>query len=130
MFVKVQNPATGGGHRHSVRCPHCGHVGTFSAINNVSDLHVQGYWLTQRECPNPQCRGHLFIVTNDAQEILKTYPALRIDFDPANIPDRIVKSLREALTCHAEGCNIAAAIMIRRCLEELCDERGAQGNNL
>jgi hypothetical protein len=36
----------------------------------------------------------------------------------------------EAITCHAEECYVAAAIMIRRCLEELCENRGARGATL
>ncbi|MCE9571029.1 MAG: DUF4145 domain-containing protein [Rhodocyclales bacterium] len=36
----------------------------------------------------------------------------------------------EALTCRAEGLHVAAAIMIRRTLEELCEEKKATGNTL
>jgi HEPN domain-containing protein len=38
--------------------------------------------------------------------------------------------MEEAVTCHATESFIAAAIMVRKTLEELCRERGAKGNNL
>jgi hypothetical protein len=42
----------------------------------------------------------------------------------------IVSALEESITCHANECFIAAAIMVRKTLEELCRDRGAHGNNL
>jgi Domain of unknown function (DUF4145) len=130
MKIKVASPGVGGGHRLSLPCPHCGRNGTFEPIQNIQDLHVSKHWLGQRRCPNPQCLSHLFDIADDQLQILRTYPALRIDFDPTGIPDRIRNALLEALTCHAEECYIAAAIMIRRCLEELCEDRSAQGGTL
>jgi hypothetical protein len=38
--------------------------------------------------------------------------------------------MEEAVACHAAECFIAAAIMVRKTLEELCRERGATGANL
>jgi len=61
---------------------------------------------------------------------LRTYPAQRIDFDPKDIPERIVTSFTEALSCHAQNIHVAAAIMIRRTLEELCEDKKATGNTL
>jgi Domain of unknown function (DUF4145) len=130
MEIKVVAYDTGGGHRLSLPCPHCGRNGTFEAIENVRDLHAANHWLGQRRCPNLQCLAHLFYIADDRLQVLRTYPALRIDFDSTGIPDRIRNTLLEALTCHAEECYVAAAIMIRRCLEELCEDRGAQGGNL
>lgn len=62
--------------------------------------------------------------------IVRTFPALRIDFETTNIPALIVVALTEAITCHADECYTAAAIMVRKTLEELCRERGATGSNL
>ena len=62
--------------------------------------------------------------------MLRTYPAQRIDFDPKGIPARIVKSFAGALACHAENIHVAAAIMIRRTLEELCEDKQATGSTL
>ena len=38
--------------------------------------------------------------------------------------------MSEAVTCHAEKCYVAAGMMIRRCLEEVCEDRGATGPDL
>jgi hypothetical protein len=41
-----------------------------------------------------------------------------------------VSALEEAIICHANECFIAAAIMVRKTLEEMCRERGAKGKDL
>lgn len=130
MYVKVVDPAPGGGQRLSLRCPACGQQGTFDPIPNISDVHVRGFWLGQRRCPNTSCNGHLFYIANDQVNVLRTYPPLRVDFDATNIPTKIADTLKQAVTCHAEECFVASAIMLRRCLEELCSERGASGATL
>jgi hypothetical protein len=53
-----------------------------------------------------------------------------IDFDPVNLPDSVRGTLEEAIQCHAQHCFIAAAIMVRKTLEELCFDRKATGGNL
>jgi len=130
MYVRLVGEGIGGGYRYSIRCPNCGQIGTFESIQNVQDLHVSGHWLSLRRCPNEPCRAGVFVVANDNQQILRTYPPTRIDFDTTKIPARILKTFTEAITCHAEKCYVAAAILIRRTLEELCEDRGAQGNTL
>lgn len=131
MLVKLEDFAVGGGRRLSLRCPGCGHVGTFEAIQNAGDiLSRPDTWLCQRKCPNPACNAHVFCIHNNAGEVLRSYPAQRIDFDPKGIPAPIVKTFTEALSCHAEGIHVAAAIMLRRTLEELCEDKGAAGANL
>lgn len=97
----------------------------------VPDLVAGGHHLGQRRCPNPHCHSHIFCVINgNSGEALKIYPPLRIDFDSSHIPDEIVETLTEAITCHAEGCYKAAAIMVRRTLEELCEQNEAEGKDL
>jgi len=54
----------------------------------------------------------------------------RAAFDTQNIPVSILKTFEEAITCHSGLCYVAAAIMIRRTLEEICEERGAGGKDL
>src|SRR5690606_30104476 len=44
--------------------------------------------------------------------------------------DRICAALSEAIICHAEGLYMAAAIMIRRTLDELCEDKVCKGSNL
>src|SRR5579863_7861726 len=129
-MIKVYGTGTGGGRRFALGCPECGLGGIFEPIQGVSDLHVPGYWLGHRQCPNPACSAHIFFVANDQLEILRTHPPLRVAFDSANIPEGIKKALSEAVTCEAEGCHAAAAIMVRRTLEELCEDRKAKGGDL
>ncbi len=131
MHVQIKGqPGHGGGQRLALRCPHCGQNGTFEAIPNFPDIQVPQHWLGMRRCPNPACLGQLFFIATHQYLIESSYPALRIDFDSTQIPDRIKESLSEAVTCHAEKCYVAAAIMLRRCLEELCEDRKAAGGDL
>jgi hypothetical protein len=104
-------------------------------VENVSDIGIGGgSWTTvlgHRRCPNPSCRSHLFVAYNRPDNaILVSYPAERIDFDTADIPAEIVSALTEAITCHANQCFVAAAIMVRKTLEELCRLNSASGSNL
>jgi hypothetical protein len=131
MFVKLTNSSQGGGQRVSIRCPACGNVGTFEPINQITDVHVPpNLWLCQRRCPNPTCQNHVFCIHDNTGKVLRTYPAQRIDFDPKGIPERIVNTFSGSLACHAENIHVAAAIMIRRTLEELCEDKKATGSTL
>ena len=62
--------------------------------------------------------------------MLVSYPPQLIDFDPVNLPESVRATLEEAIQCHAQNCSIAAAIMVRKTLEELCFDRKATGGNL
>lgn len=116
----------------AMRCPHCGHNGTFEkALSHdlVDGLIRRAFGL--RRCPNERCHGHLFFVMNiDNNELTITYPSETIPFDKESIPTKVLNSFEEAVKCHATQCYIAAAIMIRKTLEEICSERGATGSNL
>lgn len=39
-------------------------------------------------------------------------------------------ALEEAIKCHAQQCYVAAAMMVRKTLEEVCQHQGATGENL
>ena len=136
MKIKVSSQRIIRGSKISTRCPYCGQNGTFDPFQDLPDLYVPATYnapeiiLGQRKCPNTNCKGHIFIVKNDSSNILHTYPAIHIDFNETGIPKLIKETFSEALTCHAEECYIAAAIMMRRCLEELCQDRRAEGNSL
>ncbi len=84
-----------------------------------------------RRCPDPACLALVFFVADvRTGDLVVSYPAERIDFDAVNIPAPVIGALEEAITCHANKCFIASAIMVRKTLEELCRERVATGNNL
>ena len=61
---------------------------------------------------------------------MDTYPKTRIEFDITNVPENLVATFQEALICTSEECYMAAAIMLRRTLEELCTDKKATGDNL
>jgi hypothetical protein len=121
----------------AVRCPHCGHYGTFEYLG-INDLAVTPknhpniihYFLGLRRCPNAKCKGQLFFISNDKNEVLITYPSDAIPFDKENIPEKVLNAFEEAIKCHSNNCFIASAIMIRKTLEEICFDRGSQGKNL
>jgi hypothetical protein len=130
MIIKGMNITKVTGHQTvAVRCPGCGHQGTFQSLD-VSDLHIQPDILIGiRKCPGDGCKTVLYFVKRNNQ-LVETFPALRIDFDRTNIPDRILSALEEAITCHSTQCYVASAIMIRKALDLLCQHRGATGANL
>jgi len=131
MLVKILNENRGAGRNLSIRCPGCGQLGTFEPLKELPDIFSPpSLWLGQRMCPYPECRTHVFCIYESNGKILRTYPPQRIDFDPKGIPEPIVKTFTEALSCHAENIHVAAAIMIRRTLEELCENKNANGDSL
>ena len=132
MKLKVTNANLIEANPISTICPHCGNKGTFEIIVGLHDIHIgDGYVCGQRKCPNLNCRGHLFIIkTGIGGDLLFQYPPLRVPFNTQNIPDCILKTFDEAITCHSESCYVAAAIMIRRTLEEICEDRDAKGKDL
>ena len=81
-------------------------------------------------CPNRDCVGLIYIITDPAQSVVATYPVELIDFDATNIPADVKEALEEAIECHAHESYIAAAIMVRKTLEELCRDQKATGKDL
>jgi hypothetical protein len=114
-----------------LRCPSCRLRGAFENLGG-NDIAIPPKTLAgYRKCPDPACQALVFFAADmQTREIQFSYPAERIDFDAVNIPSSVINALEEAITCHANKCFIASAIMVRKALEELCRERGATGNNL
>jgi hypothetical protein len=115
-----------------VKCPECGQGGTFDKINECNDklTNDRNFVLGNRVCPNPQCYCHIFFVYDFRNQKIITYPPLRINFDSTSIPKKIKESLSEAIGCESIEAYMASAIMIRRTLECLCEERIATGKTL
>jgi len=118
-----------------MRCPNCRQRGTFESTLKTdisqSNNNLSKVILGQRRCPDPNCYAQIFVAYDRlAERVIVSYPAERIDFDSTDIPTSVLKTLEEAITCHASQCYVACAIMIRKTLEELCKERGATGKNL
>jgi hypothetical protein len=117
------------GPRVAARCPSCGHESVFDRFEDTKDILYRGQVFGQRKCPNPDCKAHLFFVSK-GKEGVTTFPAQRVDFEKDGIPEDVMAPLDEALECHANGCYTAAAMMTRRTLELVCDDRTAVGETL
>lgn len=126
----------------NLRCPACRHNGAFETIAQVQDigwsnLHQRsdggreqhGHKAGLRMCPNAEC-GALIFWAEDGYKQRHILPPEVIDFDATNLPARILSSLEEAIKSHAAGCYRASALMVRRVLEELCEDKNATGSNL
>ncbi len=120
-----------------IRCPHCRHVGAFAALQDrhfsyqkqCDENVVMGFYASLRHCPNPECLGLVFVIEN-RDGVLAVNPPELIDFKSDGLPPRCLATLTEAVACHGSGAHRAAAMMIRRLLEEICDENEAEGDNL
>ncbi len=126
--------------KFSMRCPTCRKVGIFTQPTSqntdisweqisTSRTYTTKMFAGARICPNGSCSELVFFVST-ATTLECTYPAETIDFDASDLPKGIVETLREAVLCEAAGAHRAAALMVRRVLEELCEDRGAKGPNL
>ena len=127
------------GSLHSITCPHCRTLGTF---NNALD-RLYSYAKTNDEghnvgslsaqlmiCPSVSCSGLVFVIADQDRKILFTSPAELIDFDSSALPAKLLVTLKEAISCHAAGAYRACAMMIRRLLEEICEESNSTGKDL
>ena len=129
MKLKVVQNTQHGHPKILERCPQCGKEAVFENLG-THDVYIGNKTICgQRKCPNPECSGHLFFVQQSGK-LVASYPAITLDFDSENIPERIKSTFEEALNCLAAGCFIASAIMVRRTLEEVCEDKNATGNNL
>jgi hypothetical protein len=119
-----------------MRCPYCRKEGTLDARGGDIGINVDGNIPTgdvsgERICPNPTCRGLIYVVyTQSTGEIVASYPPELIDFDATNLPPEVSEPLEEAVSCHAQQCYPASAVMSRRTLECICEDQGAKGDNL
>src|SRR5262249_54934189 len=103
-------------------------------FHNIHDLGFDGpdrnsRMAGLRRCPNPECQSLIFTAAKNGK-LETSYPSEVIDFDATNLPEAILSSLEEGIKAHAAGCYRAAALMVRRVLEELCKDKKATGNNL
>lgn len=115
----------------SIRCPWCRRQGVLEPMaEDVRLAHPPHTYFCHRRCPNPACHGYIFVVLDHQQLPVDAFPPESIDFDSTGLPATVLATITEAIQCHANGCYVAAAIMIRKTLELLCEDRGATGANL
>lgn len=120
----------------NLRCPICRHAGAFHGLTNCADatwlepgFGNQLFQAGERRCPNPDCHALIQVVLHQGK-LIESFPPEVIDFDSTNLPANILSSLEEAVKAQAAGCHRAAALMVRRVLEELCDDKNAVGGDL
>lgn len=130
----VKNWQQVGSVRLSMRCPVCLREGVLDDRGKDLDVRPPApprLASGERICPNPDCRALVYVIYRlDNAEILASYPAERIDFDASQLPEAVQAPLEEAIDCHAHECYAAAAVMVRRTLECVCADQGADGKNL
>jgi hypothetical protein len=118
----------------NLRCPACRKRGTFEGLGpDLLCYDLNGSSIVgERRCPDPECHALVFFEwpTDEPITSLVTYPPETIDFDASDLPSPVLAALQEAVSCHANRCYKAAAMMVRKCLEELCQDREANGENL
>ena len=123
-----------------IRCPHCRIMGNFQSVlwNSASITYPKRsispgiavfLCATIRICPNPDCNGLVSTIEWNGKPI-RTHPPELIDFDPEDIPENLLTTLVEAISCHAAGAYRATAMMVRRLLEEICEDDLVTGKNL
>jgi hypothetical protein len=118
-----------------MRCPECGQKSILAraAVSDGVSSDVTGTiqveWAV-RTCPDPACGALIFVVSDSEGSVVASYPPELIDFDSTDIPPPVLDAFKEAVECHAHACYKASAIMVRKTLEEVCANRGAEGKNL
>jgi Domain of unknown function (DUF4145) len=131
----------------SLRCPHCGGLGAFRPVHQHANISYTKHFGPQpqnpglttapihltaslRQCPNPLCQGIVLVVQQNTGRIVLLLPPERLDFSANNLPETCRETLTEAVACHAAGAYRAAAMMVRRLLEEICADNDAKGADL
>lgn len=69
-------------------------------------------------------------MNKSGNKVLASVPPRRIRFETNDIPQRVLEAFEETVTCYANSCYVAAAMLLRKCVEELCEERGGKGVKL
>lgn len=127
-------------HAISIRCPHCRELGSFEVVagNNHGAFYQKklpnypnpiGLAATLRSCPNIKCKGIVLVIDHNGS-VVEVEPPQLLDFSLDNLPDECQETLKEAISCHAAGAYRAAAMMVRRLLEEICKDNKAEGKDL
>lgn len=134
----LQNPT--GRNPVSIRCPHCRELGSFNVVNQAVSFTKRGkqgpnyvvhqWFASIRICPNIKCFGLVLVIEAHDGRIIEIEPPQLLDFSLDNLPPKLQETLKEAIACHGAGAYRAAAMMVRRLLEEICEENKVTGANL
>ena len=108
-------------------CPYCGQTGTFASLSEDTVIDHNTF-VSVRKCLNEACRGVIFY-SRGGDGNVKTLPYRVID-EKVETPPGVRNALEEATICHSHGCYVAAAVMVRRALAELCRGAGIADGDL
>lgn len=126
-MIKYKQSHSVGPAKLVIKCPHCGHNGSFTHLHTLSpDL---GIIITIQHCPSPKCKG-VVMATYNQSTLTDVYPPITKTINTENVPAGITAAFEEAVSCDSHGNYISAAIMLRRTLEEICDDKESKGANL
>lgn len=131
FYQKFENHAQGSQGQFNEICPFCASRSTFHSIGQDHQFgqNDERTGIGFRYCANEKCKAVLTVIFKKGK-VMRTYPGLSMGINVANVPASVADAFKEAEACMANNCFVAAAIMIRKTLEELCNERGAMGKNL
>lgn len=112
------------------QCPTCRITSRWVSTQN--DWSIGNAKFGVRFCPNPSCGSPIFFVLDDfSHQLLETWPprqvAVRI---PTSVPLAVRAPVEEAQRCYQAGCYQATAMMVRKAIENLCNENGAKQGSL
>jgi hypothetical protein len=102
----------------------------FISGKSLNGQNIYGY-ICIRTCPSCDglqvavCRGS----TPDSAKVEEVWPNLKTEVDKTT-PMSIAKALDEAIKANGQAMYHSAALNIRRAIEMICDDAGAQGNRL
>lgn len=128
-------------HRLQIKCPGCLHNGSFEPLGGLQDVRATGKDLFDdddysflrigiRVCPVSTCRMLVFFTSDWSGADARVHPAPAPNFNPTDLPDKVLRSFQEALLCYESGCFVASAMMVRKTLEEVCCDLHFKGKNL
>ena len=131
MRMTVLNAAAPDQINPAIICPNCRDSVQLLSLGSPSSFTgPQGnFTIGHFKCPNLKCLQFVILISQGGENIY-SFPLSKIEFNSQDVPLKVVSHLEEALTCRANNCYIAAAIMLRKTLETLCDELGIEGRTL
>jgi len=127
-------------------CPHCHKTVRFEDVR-LGDVYQNynvgakpGFEISHslRRCP--ECLCCVYVISRNEWEsgsmqeedrkVLKIYPEPKPVVDKEGMPEMLASLFQECMSCYQSGYYRASGIMLRRCLEEICDEKGIRGGVL
>ncbi len=109
-------------------CPYCGNTGTLSPLSGDTIIDHNTF-VSVRKCLNEACQGIVFYCRGRDGNV-RMLPYHGTEDEKVNASLGVRNALEEATICHAQGCYVAAAVMVRRALAELCDGVGIVNGDL